>query len=367
MALEKGLIKFHSSAVDRSDIKVNVIGKGRWRHFALRHEVPPNGQCDFGKFDLCPGDGEQPELSLSLACQCLVNALYLLDSYEGKCSRSSLAPSTEQNELRETFSHGTNHKNVSGGDHKESDVPSGSSQVYSNGEVKEQKVNNQSSSIHNSIVEYECIRMKENQMMKQAILADLAYVELALGNPLKSLSTAKSLLKIPECSRMYIFLGTMYAAEALCLLNRPEEATDLLRVYVSSGNNIELPYSREDCEKWTANKLIDSEDTNGDAAACNGVSTPDEPRVLFSRPEEARGTFAANFAVKAVLLGDFDMAHHFVLKALSDMPNSPQAILTAIYVDLKCGKTQNALTKLKHHSAISPHLTLELAVNGAVA
>ncbi|XP_057768028.1 uncharacterized protein LOC130988249 [Salvia miltiorrhiza] len=364
MALENGLIKSNSSAVDRSDIKVNVIGKGKWRHLALRYGFPPNGQCDVGKIDSGPGDGKQPDLSLSLAWQCLVNALYLLDSSEGKYSRSSSAPSTEQNESGETFSHSTNDKNVSGGDQKESDAPSGSSQVNSNGEVKEQKGNNQSSSIHNSIIDYEYICMKENQMMKQAILADLAYVELALGNPLKALSTAKSLLKIPECSRMYIFLGTMYAAEALCLLNRPEEAADLLRVYVSGGNNIELPYSREDCEKWAADKLIDNEDSNGGAIASNGVSTPDEPQVLFSSPEEARGTFAANFAANVALLGDFDRAHHFVLKALSDIPNSPQAILTAIYLDLKRGKTQDALAKLKHHGAVR-FLPSNFSLNGS--
>ncbi|KAG6421151.1 hypothetical protein SASPL_117700 [Salvia splendens] len=167
MALEKGLIKPKISAVDRSDIKVNVIGKG---------------------------DGKEPELSLSLACQCLVNALYLLDSHEGKCSRSSLAPSTEQNELGETFSRGTNHKNGSGGNQKESNVPSGSSTVNSNGGSKRRKAR-----------------------------------------------------------------GSYSSFENVCM-------------YVSSGNNIELPYS---CEKWTADKLIDSEDTNGgEEVACNGVSAP---------------------------------------------------------------------------------------------
>lgn len=365
MALENGLIKSNSSVVDRSDIKVNVIGKGKWRHLALRNGVLANGQSDVGKVDLCPVDGKQPDLSLSLAWQCLVNALYLLDSSEGRYSRSSSVSGTEQNESREMFSHDTNHKNVSGGDQKESDVPSGSSQVNSNGEVKEQKGNNQSSFIHNSIVDYEHIRLKENQMMKQAILADLAYVELALGNPVKALSTAKSLLKIPEYSRVYIFLGTMYAAEALCLLNRPEEAADLLRTHVSGGNNIELPYSREDCEKWTAEKLIDNEDSNVGLLASNGVSTPDEPQVsLFTSPEEARGTFAANFAANVALLGDFDRAHHFILKALSDIPNSPQAILTAIYLDLKRGKTQDALSKLKHHGAVR-FLPSNFSVNGS--
>ncbi|XP_042001599.1 CCR4-NOT transcription complex subunit 10-like [Salvia splendens] len=363
MALEKGLIKSDSSA-DRSDIKVNVIGKGKWKHVALRYGVPSNGQCDVGMVDSWSGDRKQPDLSLSLACQCLVNALYLLDSSEGKYSRSSSAPSTEQNDPREAFSFDMNHRNVGGGDQKESDVPSGLSQVNSNGEVKEQKGNNQSLSIYNSIVDYESICMKENQMLKQAIFADLAYVELSLGNPLKALATAKSLLKIPECSRMYIFLGTMYAAEALCLLNRPEEAAALLTPYISGGNNIELPYSREDCENWTADKLIDSDDSNGGAITSNGVSNPDEPQLLFSSPEEARGTFAANFAANVALLGDFDLAHHFVLKALSDIPNSPQAILTAIYLDLKRGKTQDALAKLKHHVAVR-FLPSNIPLNGS--
>lgn len=359
MALENGLIKSNSSAADRSDIKVNIIGKGKWRQLALRYGVPPNGQCNVGKVDPCQGDGKQPDLSLSLAWQCLVNALYLLDSSEAKYSRSSSAPSSEQNESRETCPQNTNHKNVRDGDHKESNVPSGSSQVNSNGEVKEQKGgSNQSSAIHNSIADYEHILMKENQMMKQAILADLSYVELALGNPLKALSTAKSLLKLPECSRMYIFLGTMYAAEALCLLNRPQEAADHLMTHVSGGNNIELPYSREDCEKWTAEKVIDNEDSNG-------VSTPDESQgSQFSSPEEARAIFAVNFAANVALLGDFDRAHHFVMKALSDVPNSPQAILTAIYLDLKRGNTQDALTKLKHHSAIR-FLPSNFTLNGS--
>ncbi|KAG6413796.1 hypothetical protein SASPL_126511 [Salvia splendens] len=363
MALEKGLIKSDSSA-DRSDVKVDVIGKGKWKRVALRYGVPSNGRCDVGMDDLCSGDRKQHDLSLSLACQCLVNALYLLESSEGKYSRSSSAPSTEQNVPRETFSFGTNHRNVGGGDQKESDVPSGLGQVNSNGEVKEQKANNQSSSIYSSIVDYESICMKENQMMKQAIFADLAYVELSLGNPLKALATAKSLLKIPECSRMYMFLGTMYAAEALCLLNRPEEAAALLTPYISGGNNIELPYSQEDCEFWTADKLIDSDDSNGGTITSNGVSNPDEPQVLFSSPEEARGTFAANFAANVALLGDFDLAHHFVLKALSDIPNSPQAILTAIYLDLKRSKTQDALAKLKHHAAVR-FLTSNIPLNGS--
>ncbi|GFQ08337.1 ccr4-not transcription complex subunit 10 [Phtheirospermum japonicum] len=352
-ALEKGLITSNSSASDRSDIRVNVIGKGKWRQLALSYGNLSNGQWEHvRKDDLFAGDGKQPELSITLAWQCLVNALYLLDSIHAKYSSSGSPPSAEENESRETMF--SNHQNVGGGDPKEPNVSSGSSQVNSNGEVKEQKSgnNHSASSLQSSITDYEYNCMKENHMMKQAVLADLAYVELALGNPLIALMTAKSLLELPECSRIYIFLGTMYAAEALCLLNQPKEAAEHLMKYVSSGNNVELPYSREDCEKWKVEKVVDNDDSKCGAIASHAVSSNDESQVVLSSPEEARGIILANFAANFALLGDLEQAQHFVMKALSDIPKSTQAILTAIYLDLKRGKTQEALAKLKQHGAV---------------
>ncbi|KAI3443875.1 hypothetical protein Pfo_000540 [Paulownia fortunei] len=368
MALEKGLIKSISSASERSDIRVNVIGKGKWRQLALRNGSSLNGQGKYvGKDNLFTADGKQPDISMSLAWQCLVNALYLLDYLEADYSRSGLPPSSDESESREALlSQITNHKNASGGDPKVSNVASGSSQVISNGEVKEQKgANNQSGSLQNSILDYEHIRMKENQMMKQATLADLAFVELALGNPLKALSTAKSLIKLPECSKMYIFLGTMYAAEALCLLNQPKEAAEHLMMYVSGGNNVELPYSQEDCEKWTVEKVVDSDESTGGTVAPYGVSTADGSQgSVFSSPEEARGVFCANYAANFALLGDLEQAQHFLTKALSDIPNSSRVILTAIYVDIKLGNTQDALAKLREHSGVR-FLPGNLTLNGA--
>ncbi|KAL0340509.1 UNVERIFIED_CONTAM: hypothetical protein Sradi_4567700 [Sesamum radiatum] len=202
-------------------------------------------------------------------------------------------------------------------------------------------------------------------MMKQAALADLAYVELALGNPLKALSAAKSLMKLPDSSKIYIFLGTMYAAEALCLLNKPNEAGEYLMMYVSGGNNIELPYSQEDCEKWRVEKVVDGDESNGGTTVPSAVSLADESQgSMFLSPEEARGMFCANYAANFALLGDFERAHHFVIKALSDIPNSSQAILTAIYVDLKRGKTQDALSKLKQHTGVR-FLPGSLTLNGS--
>ncbi|KZV27436.1 hypothetical protein F511_02545, partial [Dorcoceras hygrometricum] len=356
MALEKGLIKSSPSSNDKSDIRVNVVGKGKWRQLALDYQVSSDDKLEFiGKDDLFPSHGRQPVLSLSLARQCLVNSMHLLDSLESKSSRCGSTPSSEESESIESSPlQSADNKNTTGSDPKASNLSSTTSQVNSNGEVKEQRVgNNLITSLQNSVPEYEDFCMKENRMIKQAVLTDLAFVELVLGNPLKALSTAKSLLRVPECSRIYIFLGFMYAAEALCLLNKVKEAADYLLMYVTAGNNVELPYSQEDCEKLTMEKELDNEDTNGGSGALNTGSSGSESKLsVFATPEEARGILCANVAVNCVLMGDLERAQHFVMIALSEIPNATQAIVTAIYVDLKCGKTQEALAKLKQHRGI---------------
>ncbi|XP_073132080.1 uncharacterized protein [Henckelia pumila] len=368
MALEKGLIKSSPSLNGRSDIRVNVIGKGKWRQLALGYRASQDDQVEFiGKDDLFPIDGRQPGLSLPLARQCLVNSVHLLDSMESKSSRFGSTPSSEESESTETSPlQSTNNKNSTGSDPKASNLSSPTSQINSNGEVKEQRVgNNLITSLQNSIPEYEDFCMKENRMIKQAVLADLAYVELGLGNPLKALSTAKSLLRLPDCSKIYVFLGLMYVAEALCLLNKLKEAADYLKAYVSAGNNVALPYSQEDCEKLTMEKELDNEDSNGlSGVPVTGSSGSDSKLSVFASPEEARGICCANFAVSCVLMGDLERAQHFVMKALSETPNATQAIVTAIYVDLKCGKTQEALAKLKQHRGIR-FLSGGLKLNGS--
>lgn len=91
-------------------------------------------------------------------------------------------------------------------------------------------------------------------MMKQEVFADLANIELALGNPSEALAAARSLFRLPRCSIIYVFLGNMYAAEALCLLNQPNEAAEHLIIYVSGGSNVELPYTQVDREKGITGK-----------------------------------------------------------------------------------------------------------------
>lgn len=357
MALEKGLIKTSLAPSERSEVRVHVVGQGKWRQLVMEDGISRNRHVDSVERDDCTlsSDG-QPKLSMLLARQCLHNALHLLNCSESNHSKSDLPSnsSMEENESSEAASSGnSNHKNLHNIDSKAFAVTAGLSQVSSNGDAREPRGGGTSQElIQNSLSYYEDIRRKENQLIKQAILANLAYVELELENPTKALSITKSLLELPECSRIYIFLGHVYAAEALCLLNRPKEAAEHLSIYLSGGNNVELPFSEDDCEQWRVERSIDSEELNGGSVTAKNSPTEDSQGIVFLKPEEARAALYANFAAVSAMEGELEQAHQFAMRALTILPNSPEATLTSVYVDLMLSKSREALAKLKQCSRV---------------
>ncbi|XP_061964843.1 uncharacterized protein LOC133689113 [Populus nigra] len=354
VALERGLLEASRVLSDKSDVTVHVFGKGKWRHLAIENGISRNGYVDsVEKEDMFSGSDGQLKLSVPLARQCLLNALHLLD-YSGLNHLKPGLPSNlslDENEMSEAGSmKSSNHKNLTGFDSKTS--TGGLGQVNANGDAKEQKGGTSQEIMQNSISFHEDIRRRENQLLKQALLANLAYVELELENPEKALSTARSLLELPVCSRIYIFLGHLYAAEALCMLNKPKEAAEHLSIYLSGGNNVELPFSQEDFEQWRVEKAFDYEEMNGGSVATKNSSPEESQGIVFLNPEEARGTLYTNFAVLCAAQGDLERAHHFVTQALSLVPNHPQATLTAVYVDLMLSNSQAAIGKLKQCSRV---------------
>lgn len=357
LALEKGLLNtHHGSSMNGEEVKVHAAGTGKWRQVVVENAVSRNGLLD--SVDGSSGD-DAPRLSIVYARQCLLNALHLLNGLELKPLQDDANNSASEDD---GSSHGSpvggaknsNQKNITGGNVKAtSNVTAAAAQASANGDPKEAKGSlSSNNALQSSITAYEEMRRKENHMIKQAVLADLAYVELCLENPLKALSAAKALLLLPDCSKIYVFLGHVYAAEALCRLNRPKEAAEQLSFYVSDGINVELPYSDEDREKWRIEKGGgDGEELNGNAAATN--SFLEEPQGIdFLKPEEARGALYANLASTYAMLGDLEQAHRLVTQALSTIPNHPTAVLAAVYVDLLLGKTVDALAKLKRYSHV---------------
>ncbi|XP_059432311.1 uncharacterized protein LOC132165670 isoform X2 [Corylus avellana] len=356
MALEKGLIKTSLAPSERSEVRVHVVGQGKWRQLVMEDGVSRNRHVDSVERDDCSlsSDG-QPKLSMSLARQCLHNALHLLNCSESNHSNSDLPSnsSLEENEPSEAASSkNSNHKSLHNIDSKAFTVTVALSQVSSNGDAREPKGGTSQELIQNSLSSYEDIRRRENHLLKQAILANLAYVELELENPMKSLSITTSLLELPEGSRIYSFLGHVYAAEALCLLNRPKEAAEHLSNYLSGGNTVELPFSQDDYEQWRLERSIDCEEFNGGSVTANIPPIEGSQGVVFLKPEEARAALYANFAAVSAMEGELEQAHQFAMQALTILPNSPEATLTSIYVDLMLSKSREALTKLKQCSRV---------------
>ncbi|KAJ7956741.1 CCR4-NOT transcription complex subunit 10 [Quillaja saponaria] len=357
MALEKGLLKSNQAPLERLEVRVHVVGKGKWRQLVMEDGIPRNGRPDTLERDDCSLSSEgQPKLSMTLARQCLANALHLLDSYSSVSLKFGLPSnlSLEENDPSEvTYSKNSTQKSLHSIDSKTFSVAVGLGQINSNGDLKEQKGGASQELIQNSLSYYNDVCRKENHLLKQAALANLAYVELELENPMKALSVAMSLLELPDCSRIYTFLGHVYAAEALCLLNRATEAAEHLSIYLLGGSTVELPFSQEDCDKWQVERTADFEESNGGSSTVLNNAFPEHSHsIVFLKPEEARSTIYANFAAISAMQGELERAHQLLAQALSISPNSPEATLTAIYVDLMLGKPQEALAKLKRCSRI---------------
>ncbi|XP_068652863.1 uncharacterized protein [Aristolochia californica] len=355
VALENGLLKSEGMAAT-DVVTLNVVGKGKWRQEVVENVSSRSRHLGHVQEDglICSDHGQQ-RLSLPYARQCLLNALHLLNGLEMK-STFGLISESELSQAGAESLKSSNHKNVHGDSKGSSNIAMSSGLASANGDTKEPKGNvDPNTTLQSSVTAFEELCRKENHMIKQAVLADLAYIELSLENPLKALSMARALLQVQDCSKIYTFLANVYAAEALCLLNRSKEAADLLSVYVSGSANVELPYSEEDMEKWRIAKLggvTDGEEMNG---TTTGLATPKDEYshgVTFLKPEESLGILQVNLAAICAMQGDMELARQFVVRALSVMPNNPVALLGAAYVDLMQGQTKEALVKLKECSLV---------------
>ncbi|CAN8232560.1 unnamed protein product [Cochlearia groenlandica] len=316
MASQKGLLEESKASSDNSEIRIQVIGKGKLRQLMLEEEN--------GTELAVTGRTQWPKLSLTLARICLSNGLYLLNESLSSESKSELE-SIENNESKEAAS---------------SDQGEASLNSESKG-VMNQEI------FKNSLSAFKNIRSNENHLIKQALLANTAYVELELDNPVKALSAANSLLQRSDCSKIYAFLGHVYAAEALCLLNRPVEAGKHLSVYLLGQDDFKLPFAQEDFDQWRMNISSDCEETS------DNTSTGNSRDSVFLKPEEARGALLADLAVLRAAQGQYEEAKPLIAQALTLLPNNVQATVTAVYIDLMLGRSQEAVSRLKQCSRVS--------------
>jgi len=334
LALEKGLLCANGASSCNDEIGVNVVGSGQWRQLIVN---PVNLRNNFDSAGVTSGKHKNL-VSLGFARQCLLNALLLLDATEQE--NSVIASNIEDcNQGAVQGYKSSGHKSTASTDSK---LPSGPTLANVNGEQKGTSLN---ATLQSSLALYDEICRKENLKIRQAILGNLAFVELCLENPLKALSYAKSVLQLTDCSRMYVFLSHVYAAEALCTLNRPKDAAEKLSVYIRDGNDIELPYNVENSEKALVERDSDGEDSV--APSVTKLATEESEHSESLRPEEARGVLYIDLGMTAAMQGEVEQANYMVSRGLAMLPNNPRAVLASVYIDLLQGKSQEAVGKLR--------------------
>ncbi|XP_062198997.1 uncharacterized protein LOC133901597 [Phragmites australis] len=333
LALEKGILCANGASSCNDQIEVNVVGSGKWRHLIIN---PVNSRSNSDSAGVT-SDEHGNLVSLGFARQCLLNAQILLDTSE----QEDLVPASGTEDCNQGALQG--HKSSGQKSTASTDLKTpGPALANANGEQKGTSLN---ATLQSSLAFYDDICRKEKLKIRQAILGNLAFVELCLENPLKALSFVKSLQQLTDCSRMYVFLSHVYAAEALCALNRPKDAAEQLSVYVRDGNDIELPYNVENCEKALVEKDSDGEDSI--TPAVTKLTSEESQHSESLKPEEAQGVLYIDLGMTAAMQGELEQANYMVSRGLAMLPNNPRAVLASIYMDLLQGKSQDAISKLR--------------------
>ena len=128
------------------------------------------------------------------------------------------------------------------------------------------------------------------------------------------------------------------------MLNRPGEAGAHLSAYLLGQEDFKLPFAQEDFDPWRMNMSSDCEETSD----CSTGNARDS-----LKPEEARGALFANLAALFATQGHYDQAKPFIQHALTVLPNNVQATITAVYIDLMVGRSQDAVARLKQCTRVS--------------
>jgi len=165
---------------------------------------------------------------------------------------------------------------------------------------------------------------EEELQMSTYALVDLAYISLATYNPVVALSTAKELLAMKNCTEAQKFLGNVYAAEALCMLGRANEAADHLNpstlgITESTANLPSSPYS------------------------------PFSPDPSLNM----RYSLLVNLAIVHIMKEDLVQAQQYLTLALS-LSKSTAGLLLQVYLELRKGNIDSALRLLKVGSNFAP-------------
>jgi len=189
----------------------------------------------------------------------------------------------------------------------------------------------------------------ECQQVQVGALLHLSYLALCVSSPELALSYAEQLLKVPDADRSSKLQAHMYAAEALCILNRPQEAA----LHVSATVVGEL--------------LLDPPQPEPKASSGEAEEAPvivNHPVHLYCSdsgelaPATHRCHLYVNMASVFVTQNELSKAEKCCQQALLAAPHDNHALQLHVYLELRTGRIDGALKTLisrRAMPAMTPH------------
>uniref|UniRef100_A0A131XTM8 CCR4-NOT transcription complex subunit 10 n=1 Tax=Ixodes ricinus TaxID=34613 RepID=A0A131XTM8_IXORI len=186
--------------------------------------------------------------------------------------------------------------------------------------------------------------LDEVAALRNSALALAAYVALCLNDVVIALEHAESLLSQPRISGIHSFLGHLYAAEALLLLDRVPDAVEHLNPELVTDLSYGFPGEADD---------------SGNNKDGSKPATPEAEDKAYRKPWYPASTSTArvislyNLAVAYTLRGGLSKATEtlrLVSASKGQDPEIPvQALMLAIYVQLQQGHADLAKSIIKQH------------------
>ncbi|KAL5239288.1 hypothetical protein ACI65C_006698 [Semiaphis heraclei] len=168
------------------------------------------------------------------------------------------------------------------------------------------------------------INIPDRNYLFDCIQSAGAYIALCLGDPVVALKYSRKLLKSEKINKVHKFLGHLYAAEALVLLDKPNEAIDMLK---------------------ESNALDDIEPEIQEQLIIEGWK-PDKQK-------SAKAVLYYNLAVVLTLRGDLDKAGELLkqiwLSKIVDVSVPVHVVILALYIHLRLGQKEIAITLIKQN------------------
>ncbi|DBB12250.1 TPA: hypothetical protein ACH3X3_006354 [Trebouxia sp. C0006] len=353
--------------------------------------------------------GVPPHQSISeFATQCLHNAIFLADQAAARCSSSqqeSNPPANSpagSNSLHDALPNPNGLPYPSNGHRGAIGATRGSVEEGSAAEAAEQlamlsldRSRATLGAMDAAVASAEERHRRELNTIKASAWANLAYLHLQQQQWQQALANTQQLLKVPGLSSEHQLLAHCYAAEALCNLESPQQAAQQLHTAVtlqssSDRRQAELSVAQGGADAapqqrlgqtppqmaaypWYNARLADLQSQlrrakrqNPRSPEVRKLQRQYQTQLRHARTrhnqqevqqEDAGREEAASHALQVAVLvnaasmqanqGQLQQAHDYASRAIHLQPDSQQALLALIYVELCKGNCSQALYMLK--------------------